>query len=245
MIKTIIIEDEPAAQKELASLLNTQEDIRIIATAATFEQSISLLRTEKADLVFMDISLYDCSAFDILNQLETLPEHIIFVTAFDQYAIKAIKFGALDYLLKPIDEKELQDTLQRYRNLKKTNISAEQLALSNSTLQSELPKKIALSSLGEFDIVPFTDIKYCQGDGPYTHFFLTNEKKKTTSKPLKYYESLLPEFQFIRTHQSYLINRIYIKSIQYSSIIVLTTGEEIPISLRRKSEVLKSLTSNI
>lgn len=240
MKKAIIIEDEPAAIKELKLLLEQEEDLHFVGTAGTFAESIQLFSEQEIDLVFMDINLYDCTAFDILHELKTLPQNIIFVTAYDQYAIKAIKYGALDYLLKPIDEEELREAIERFRNRDLSATNREQLSLTKAALQDE-PRHIALPALGEVRIIPLADIRYCQGDGPYTHFFLVSGKKETVSKPLKFYESLLPVDRFVRTHQSYIVHMLFVKSVVRHSNILLDLGEEIPISSRRKNDVLAKL----
>src|SRR5690606_18927871 len=114
--KVVIIEDEPAAVNELKALVAQEEDLKFAGEAGTLNEAVALLRRLQPDLVFMDINLYDCSAFDVLNALDQLPKHIIFVTAYNQYAIKAIKYGALDYLLKPVDEQEFIEAVARFRN---------------------------------------------------------------------------------------------------------------------------------
>src|SRR5690554_3236825 len=113
MKKIIIIEDEQAARNELEILIAQEEDFQIVGYAKALEETKQLIEVQKPDLIFMDINLYDCSAFDILNALESVTGHIIFVTAYNQYAIKAIKYGALDYLLKPIDDQEFKEAIER------------------------------------------------------------------------------------------------------------------------------------
>lgn len=242
MKKAIIIEDEPAARNELKALLASERDITIAGYAEDLLNAVLLIKNEKPDLVFMDINLYDCTAFDILNELENLPPHTIFVTAYDQYAIKAIKFGALDYLLKPIDESELKEALERFRNSEDSFINKEQLSLTKTSLQDE-PRHIALPALGEIRIVSLDDILYCGGDGPYTHFYLKNGKKETVSKPLKFYEAILPNSRFIRTHQSYIVQLSAVKSILKNTTLLLENGVEIPIAASRKNDVLNTLKS--
>lgn len=243
MKQVIIIEDEAAAAQELKLLVEQEEDLHIVGIAGTYEEATQLFAQQQTDLVFMDINLYDCTSFDILNALEELPQHIIFVTAYDQYAIKAIKYGALDYLLKPVDEHEFAEAIARFRQQQSPSLLArKQFALTEQQLlEAQQPQHIALPALGEVRIIPLADIRYCQGDGPYTHFFLVSGKKETVSKPLKFYESLLPENVFVRTHQSYIVHIPFIKSVVKHSDILLDQGEVIPISSRRKNEVLAKL----
>lgn len=243
MKNVIIIEDEPAAANELQFLVEQEEDLHFVGSAGTLQEATQLFARQQADLVFMDINLYDCTAFDVLNALEKLPQNIIFVTAYDQYAIKAIKYGALDYLLKPIDEQEFTDAIVRFRQQQSPSTSVRaQFSLTQQQLQvAQQPQHIALPALGEVRIIPLADIRYCQGDGPYTHFFLVSGKKETVSKPLKFYESLLPETTFLRTHQSYMVHLPFVKSVVKHTTILLDHDEEIPISSRRKHDVLRKL----
>ena len=243
MKKVIIIEDEPAATEELKLLIEKEADFKFSGATGSFDEAVDLIQNQQPDLVFMDINLYDCNAFDVLNQLKKIPQHIIFVTAYNQYAIKAIKYGALDYLLKPIDEDEFTEAIVRFRQqAEDSQTNAQQLSLTEKNLQeNRAPQHIALPSLGEIKIVSLAEIRYCQGDGPYTHFFLSSGKKQTVSKPLKFYETLLPEDTFVRTHQSYIIHLPFVKSVVKHTTIVMDGNEEIPISSRRKNEVLTKL----
>lgn len=244
MKSVLIIEDESAAQRELTALIEQEDDLRIIGYAAAMDDAVDQIRKYHPDLIFMDINLYDCTAFDILNTLEPseIPVgHIIFVTAYNQYAIKAIKYGALDYLLKPIDDQEFKEAVERFRNRQQQTLR-QQVALTEELIdQKNEPRHIALPALGQIRIIALEEIVYCKGDGPYTHFFLTNGKKETVSKPLKFYEKLLPEDRFLRTHQSYIIYTPRVKSVLNNATILLDSEDEIPISHRRKNDVLKKI----
>ncbi len=244
MTRVIIIEDEPAARKELQVLIEQEHDFEVLGYAGALNEAIRLIETQQPDLIFMDINLYDCNAFDILNALGTFPGCIIFVTAYDQYAIRAIKYGAFDYLLKPIGDDEFKEAVHRFRQHRQNTHSKEQVALAEEVFsQKQEPLQLALPSLGQIRIISINDIRYCKGDGPYTHFFLASGKQETVSKPLKFYESLLPESQFIRTHQSYIVHISRVQAIQNNATIVLDDGHEIPISHRRKNEVFKRIVS--
>lgn len=242
MEKIIIIEDEAAARKELEILIAHEQGFQIVGHAKGLEEAKKLIQKQQPDLIFLDINLYDCSGFDILNAFESISGHVIFVTAYNQYAIKAIKYGALDYLLKPIDDQEFKEAIERFRQQPKKASIKQQLSLTEDIFahQNE-PQQIALPSLGQVRIVALDDILYCKGDGPYTHFFLANGKKETVSKPLKFYESLFPKWCFLRTHQSYIINTSYVQVVLNHTTIVLDNQDEIPISHRRKNEVLERL----
>lgn len=174
MIRTAIIEDEPAVRDEIIYLLRDEKDIEIIGWADSVYAAADLIEQTQPDLLLMDIQLGDGTAFDVLKKLNTVPENIVFVTAYNQFAIKAIKYGALDYLLKPVDQEELAETLNRYRGKRDRNPQwTQQLNLAQESLSATttLPEHITLSSLNNIRVVAVADILYCKGDGPYTFFF--------------------------------------------------------------------------
>lgn len=246
MIAVALIEDEPAVRKEIIYLLEQEPDISLSGWSNSVKTAINLIEDTQPDLVLMDIQLGDGTAFDILKKLSPIPQSIIFITAYNHFAIKAIKYGALDYLLKPIDQSELRESLERYRRRRDNNPQwMQQLSLVQQSLleEKELPESIALSSLNKVRILSVHDIIYCKGDGPYTFFYLNNGTQELVSKPLKYYEELLSAPHFLRTHQSYLVNRRYVAGVNRSEYLVLKNKEEIPISLRRKNFVLNQLFS--
>ncbi|MDR6922596.1 MULTISPECIES: LytTR family DNA-binding domain-containing protein [Chryseobacterium] len=243
MISIAIIEDEPAVRKEISFLIQQEADTELIGWSDSVQTAVQLIQEKQPDVILMDIQLRDGTAFDLLKLLNPIPQNIIFITAYNHFAIKAIKYGALDYLLKPVDQSELRESLGRYRRRSENNPQwMQQLMLTQESMTaSDLPESIALNTVHSTHIIKVQDIVYCKGDGPYTFFFLNNGTKELISKPLKYYEELLPAPHFLRTHQSYLVNRQYISGLNRSEYIVLKNKEEIPISLRRKNAILTQL----
>lgn len=243
MITIAIVEDESAVRKEMIYLIEQEADTQVVGWSADVKNAVKLIEEKNPDVILMDIQLRDGTAFNILKNLKTLPENIIFLTAYNQFAIRAIKYGALDYLLKPIDHIELKEALERYRRKKENNPQwMKQISLAEYSSESDvLPETIALNSINSVRIIKIQDIIYCKGEGPYTFFFLNNGEKELTSKPLKFYEDLLSAPHFLRTHQSYLVNRKYITCIKQSEYLILSNNEEIPISIRRKSFILNEL----
>ncbi|MFD2969232.1 LytR/AlgR family response regulator transcription factor [Sphingobacterium bambusae] len=246
MMTLAIIEDEPAVRREITYLVEQESDVELIGWADTVRTARKLITEKVPDVILMDIQLRDGTAFDLLAKLEPIPQHIIFITAYNHFAIKAIKFGALDYLLKPIDQSELNEALGRYRRKSENNPQwMQQLALTQQSMdQGTLPEHIVLNTLNNSRIVAVDDIVYCKGDGPYTFFFLNDGSQQLISKPLKYYEELLPAPHFLRTHQSYLVNKKYVSGVSRSEYIILKNNEEIPISTRRKNSILNLLFPN-
>lgn len=243
MITVAIIEDEPEIYKEISYLIQQEANTELIGWSDNVQAAAKLIEQKRPDVILMDIQLRDGTAFDLLKILSPIPQNIIFITAYNHFAIKAIKYGALDYLLKPIDQTELKEALERYRRRRDNHPQwMQQLSLAQDSMnRGELPESIALNSVHHVRIVAVQDIIYCKGDGPYTFFFLKDGTTQLISKPLKYYEELLPPPHFLRTHQSYLVNRQFVSGINQLEHIVLKNKEEIPISTRRKNTVLTQL----
>jgi len=243
MITVAIIEDEPAIRREISYLIQQEAHTDLVGWSDSVQGAIALIEEKQPDVILMDIQLRDGTAFDLLNRLNGIPQNIIFITAYNQFAINAIKYGALDYLLKPIDQAELQEALARYRRRSDNNPQwMQQLSLVRDSMRiGELPESIALNSVHHVRIVSVHDIMYCKGDGPYTSFFLNDGTQVLIAKPLKYYEELLPAPHFLRSHQSYLVNRRFISGVNRSACIVLKNKEEIPVSVRRRTSILAQI----
>ena len=239
MIRTIVIEDEIDARKGLIKMLSVvNPNIRIVAEAGHVTESIELIKTHKPQLVIMDIELEDGNSFEILKALVTVDFKIIFTTAYSHYAIKAFKFSASDYLLKPISPIELKDAIQKtIIDINNENQHQELLELLKNR-GDENPKNIVLKTSNQRFIVPIKDIIRLEADTAYT-IFITENKKITISKNLKYYQDLL-DSTFIRCHQSHLVNSIHIKELTKNGLL-LSNKEIIPVSTRKKTEILRQI----
>lgn len=245
-LKTLIIEDEPAIRKELEWLVSQEKSLKLEGTAHSVTSALQLIKDIDPHLVLMDIQLTDGTAFDILNKLEEPAFHIIFITAYDHFAIKAIKFGALDYLLKPIDGEEFSTTIQKLS--KKLNGADQSDQINIAKVQNakdviSINSTLCITSVDCLQMIKLNEIIYLSGEGSYTQFHLENNKKITASKPLKYYEELLPAEFFLRTHQSYVVNKNFIDKYLKTGILVMTDLSEIPVALRRKDFVLDQLST--
>jgi two-component system, LytTR family, response regulator len=245
-LKTLIIEDEPAVRKELEWLVSQEKSLKLEGTAHSVTSALQLIKDIDPHLVLMDIQLTDGTAFDILNKLEKPAFHIIFITAYDHFAIKAIKFGALDYLLKPIDGEEFSTTILKLNkklnganHSDQINIAKQQNAKGVISINSTL----CITSVDCLQMIKLNEIIYLSGEGSYTQFHLENNKKTTASKPLKYYEELLPAEFFLRTHQSYVVNKNFIDKYLKTGVLVMTDLSEVPVALRRKDFVLDQLST--
>lgn len=243
MINAIIIEDEKKSREALTGLLKRYcKNVEIIAEADGYQSGLDILKDHKPDVVFLDIQMPDGSGFKLLEDLEEINFEIIFTTAFDQFAIKAIKYSALDYLLKPIIPDELSNAVKKVvRKKQKGDINKNvNVLLHNLKKQEEETKKLALSTAEKIHIVEINDIIRCESDNYYTMFFFTNGKKLLISKTLKENEELLRDHNFIRTHKSHLINSKYIKSFNRNEggYILMSDESKIPVSRRKREKII-------
>ena len=209
MLRVIIVEDEKNSRATLKSLLGEFcEGVEVVGEAENVKTALEEIKTKQPDLVFLDIELHSGTGFEVLTQVEALNFEIIFTTAFEQYAIKAIKFSSLDYLLKPIDLEELQNAVAKAQLKKNENQRKTQLEtlLSNLSQNSNENPRICLATSVGLEFLNTADIIYCEASGSYTNFYLKNDKKIIVSKHLKGYETLLGDNQFMRVHNKFLIN---------------------------------------
>lgn len=247
LIKAIIIDDEKNNIDNLAILLKKLfPELNIIGEATDAVYGEKLILQYKPDIVFLDIQMPGKSGFDLLASLSVYDFQLIFVTAFDQFGIQAVKFSAIDYLLKPVKEEELQKAVQKAitRSLeKKQNKQLENLL---DLLQDRQPKddhRIALPSSKETRFVRTKEIIRCESSNNYTTFYILNGESIITSKPIFEYEEVLQEYGFIRCHQTHLVNKRYIKSLvkQEGGYLLLENGAKIPISRLKREQVKKEL----
>jgi two-component system LytT family response regulator len=246
MIKAIIIDDEKTSRDTLQGLLNRYcKNVEVIDQADGYATGIESVKKHKPEVIFLDIQMPDGSGFQLLEQLGDVNFEVIFTTAYDQYAIKAIKYSALDYLLKPIIPDDLIDAVEKAEQRKtKSSTNTNIKVLLNNVSQSGESKKIVLSTAEKMHVIDIDDIIRCESDDYYTRFFFKDTKTLLISKTLKEHEELLGDRYFMRPHKSHLVNLKYIKS--YSKIdggyIIMSDGSKIPVSRRKKEKVLDILS---
>jgi two-component system LytT family response regulator len=249
MISAIIIEDEKSNIDNLILILHKYcSNVEIIATAENVITGIDVLKKHKPDLVFLDIEMPFGNGFEILESLPEISFEVIFITAYNHYAVKAIKFCALDYLLKPINVFELQSAIDRVEKVMRRK--AEDVRIQNFVQNLTNPqqdKKIALPTSSRIDFFSVSSIIRCKGENTYTSFFIVNHNEILVSKNLKEYEQLLSEFSFIRVHQSHLVNVNHVKAYDKSDggYLVMSDNSEIPVSRQKKDIVQKELSKII
>lgn len=247
MIKAVIIDDEKASRETLRGLINRYcSNVEIVAEAESVNSGLDIIKMYTPELVFLDVQMPDGSGFRLLEQLNDIGFEVIFTTAFDQYAIKAIKYSALDYLLKPIIPDDLIKAIEKFKQRKTIGRVEENVRtlLENLQSKSQEPKKIVLNTSEGMHIVMVDDIVRCMSDDCYTHFFFKDGKRIIISRTLKDNEELLNSKDFIRPHKSHLINLKYIKSFVRNDggYIVMQDNTQIPVSRRKKEEILDILS---
>ncbi len=243
MHKAIIIDDEAKGRLAIREKLREYcPQVQVIAEAANGREGIAAIEQYHPDIIFLDIEMPGMNGFEMLNSLPDKNFHIIFTTAYNQYAIKAIKYAAFDYLLKPIDIEELKESVEKISQLKSSH-TKEQIHLLQHNISSprKLLNKLAVHTMEGLFFYDIADIEYLEANSNYTNFHFTNKTKIIASKTLKEFEELLPEEIFFRPHNSYLINLTCIKKYIKGDggQIELKTGVFIDVSRRKKEEFLK------
>lgn len=246
MIRAIIIEDEKMSRETLRRLLDKYcPQVEIVAEADSYRQGIEVIRKHHPDVIFLDIQMPDGSGFRVIEEIGDIDFEIIFTTAFDQFAIKAIKYSALDYLLKPIIPQDLTEAVGRVEKKKAEALHRKNLENSQEkqALPDDLSHKIVLSTSEMIHVIQVDDIIRCESDNYYTYFYFTDGRKLLVSKTLKENEELLNAYNFIRPHKSHLVNIKYIKSYikQDGGYILMTDGTKIPVSRRKKDKIMEIL----
>lgn len=243
MIKTIIIDDEPNSIETLQQLLIKYcPNVEIAGTADSVTKAREVLADTRPDLVFLDIEMPYGNAFELLSSLPIVDFEIIFVTAFGNYAIEAIKFSALDYLLKPVNIKELQAAVQKAAQriqLKSISQKLDNLYF-NLNATRPLSQKMALPTLDGLVFVNIKDLVWLEARGSYTCVYLASQQRIMVSRTLKEFEDVLPVDNFSRIHQSYVINHNFIKKYNRGrgGTIEMEDGTMIEVSMRKKDEFL-------
>lgn len=246
MIKAIIIDDEKKCISLLQQLLQqASPDVEIVATACSPEEGIKLIRKHNPNIVFLDIEMPNKNGFEVLDATRDVQYEVIFTTAYQQYAINAIRFAALDYLLKPIDADELAQAVHRYKAKHKNDQQLQQFDLLFNNLKNltQPYTKLSIATTDGIIFINISDILYIEAAGSYTKFFLKNNDTVLTSKNLKEFEEMLQQQFFFRTHHSYIINTNEIKRYVKGDggTVIMSNAAELPVSKRRKEEFIAKI----
>ncbi len=246
MINAVIVENDKQHSERLASLLATEfPEINVIAISSTVAASVTAIQKYQPQLIFLDVQLEPGSGFEVLEGTRHLSYETIFTTSFNEYAVKAFKFCALDYIIKPFGADELKAAIDRYKNVVQNGTKRNIEALLHNYRQIDKTLQITgIPVLGGIDFIIVSEIVCCKAAGNYTGFYLAGNKKITATKTLKWVEDLLSEHVFFRVHDACLININHIKKYLKGGeggFVILTGDMEIAVSRRRKDEFLRVL----
>lgn len=245
MLKVLIIEDELQAKNALEAML-LELGIKTFGSSQDIDQSYLLINSVKPDLIFLDIELENGNAFDLLDKFESIDFKIIFTTGHDQFAVKAFRYNAIDYLLKPIDFELLKEALTKVKSLPARGSLDIQIRYLLDSMKKQSFERILLHTQEGISIIPKQNIIRLESDGNYTTIFTNTGHKHLSSNNLKYYEDILPEPPFFRVHQSHIVNIDFIIKIlkEDSGYVVIDNNKKIPIARRRKDEFLEMIKSS-
>lgn len=245
MIKVLIVDDEFQGRNFLDKIITKLfPDLTVVGQAAAVSEALSVIEEKKPDLVFLDVMLNNENGFDLLEQAPNISFEVIFTTAHNEFAIKAFKFNALDYLLKPIDLDELEKAVEKVKK-KAHNPAGSPEIIKNAVESFKNPgkplNKLSIPTTDGFVLIPLTDIISCEAFGNYTSFYLVGGKKITSSYTLKEYDEMLGDQNFFRAHKSNLVNLSHV--LRYvkgeGGTLVMTGGREVEVSRRNKEALMK------
>ena len=248
MLKAIVVDDLKEYRDTILQVVQSSNyDIQIVAEAVCVKDAELQIKKHHPDIVFLDIEMPDGTAFDLLQKFSAITFKIIFITAYQDFSIKAFKYSAIDYILKPIDNEELHQAILRTKEvIDKESLSLKFSALlSNINAKNQRPQKLILKTAERIFAIDIDDIVRCQAETSYTQFFLIDGKKILVSKNMKEYIDLLPNNQFYRTHHAHLININYFDHFIKADggTMVMKDHSKVPVSSRKKEELLKVIDS--
>lgn len=248
-MKSIIVDDSPQTRKLLRLMLaELATDIQIVGEAQNTQEALKLVAEHQPDLIFLDIEMPGKSGLQLVEELKDFRNnfHVIFITAFNQYAVQAFRLAALDYLLKPLKEKELLEALDKFRQRKSDKLSVEKFQKLAENLKIQNNHSVAIPVNYGYEYISVNEIEYLEAEGSYTHIFLVNGKQKIYSKNLKYFENLLQPFAvFSKIHRSFLINRQFIHAFHKEDrgLVEMKSGIKIQVSRSCRNDFLNQFKS--
>jgi len=244
MIKAVIVDDEQAAVEGLQTMLSEFcKDVEVVGSANSIIDGIKTIQQTKPNLVFLDIEMPYGNGFDILEAIPEKEFQVIFVTAYDHYAIKAIKYSALDYLLKPVDIDDLESAVEKLReSITNKNFPKYDMLMEN--VKAKHPLKLALPTLDGFLYIPVEHITRIEANGSYSDVYLDSGEKHIVSRNLRWYEELLDERVFFRAHKSHIINLKHVKKFSRSEggTVEMEDGSIVEISRRKKDDFQRMMS---
>jgi two-component system LytT family response regulator len=244
-MKAIIVDDELSGRNNLCRLIEEHcHEVKVVSICSSASEAYSAILEKNPDVVFLDIEMPRETGFDLLSRIPKIDFRVIFVTAYDKYAIQAIKLNALDYLLKPVRSEDLVTAVQKVQSSLKGNYDQLITSLLKSYGNGSKAEKLAIPVREGFSYVNIKDIIRCEADANYTRIVLFSNVKILSSKTLGEYEETLSDFDFIRVHKSHMINLSYVKNYVKGEggVIKMSDGYEVPVSRRKREEFLAKIS---
>ncbi|MBL7985630.1 MAG: response regulator transcription factor [Flavobacteriales bacterium] len=238
------MDDEQEAREVLrAMLLRHAPEVSILAEASSVDLAIDVLKEHKPDLLFLDVQMPGGDGFELLKRLGTWDFDVIFITGSQHHAIQAIRFSALDYLLKPVLGDELRAAIDRHLAKRVIRPEQQQQFLENIAQPDERTMKLTLTSGDRSYFVDPAEVVWCEADVNYTNLHLHDERRFVSARTLKDYEDMLSPLGFLRTHRSYLVNRAHVDHLDRSGFLVLRNGKRVEVASRRREDVARALSA--
>ncbi len=243
-LRAIIIDDEPDCVQSLSKdLVEFCSNVEVVGLCEGAKDGIRSINKLKPDMVFLDIDMPMINGFELLDLLPEINFAVVFTTAYDRYALQAFKISAVDYLLKPIDPEELVKAVEKVQSVQEHGTSSQQIDFLMQQLKDQENNaihRIALPTAEGLDFIDLKDIQYCESDGSYSYVRYTDGSSLLISKPLKYLEGILCDFQFLRVHKSYIVNMDYVSKYHRGSggLLTMKNGARIKVSRSKKDELL-------
>ena len=243
-LRAVIIDDEPDCVQSLArDLAEFCPDVEVVGLCEGAKDGIRSINMQKPDMVFLDIDMPLINGFELLELLPGINFAVVFTTAYDKYALQAFKISAVDYLLKPVDPEELVKAVDKVQTFREHGTTSEQidfLMLQLKDQENNAIHRIALPTSHGLDFIDLKDILYCESDGAYSYLHYTDGTNLLISKPLKYLEDILCDFQFFRVHKSYIVNKDYVTKYHRGSggLLIMKNGARVKVSRSKKDELL-------
>ena len=242
MLQTIIIDDEKLSREVLCNYIKEYcPGVEVVATASSLRSAYKAIRKFNPDFIFLDIEMADGKGFDLLSMFDSISFKTIFVTAYSEYAVKAFRFSAVDYLLKPVKIDELKDAVEKVRSVSQQVPDLGDLTalLNNLKSGSNVPETLVIHHLKGFEVLKLPEIIMCQADGYCTNFYLTGSRKVVSSKNLKHFNEMLEDHNFIRIHHSYMISLDHVTGYTKQGEIILSEGQKAYLGDSYKNDFIK------
>jgi two-component system, LytTR family, response regulator len=243
MVKAILIDDEVRGLRVLEHLISKFEKIQVVASCTSSEEAIDKIDLLKPNLVLLDINMPKFNGFQVLENVTYKNFKSIFITAHNEFAIKAFKYSAIDYLLKPVEEDLFDEAIERallHQNKDEINENLQTLMHNMAAITDPMAMKVCINNIHGFSIINSNDILYCEADSSYTKFKLSNGTTILSAKTLSEFESILDQNQFFRIHRSFMINLTHIKEYIKGNggHVIMQNGVELEVSRRKKDEFI-------